>query len=107
AERERTARGVQSRIEMNTADEPGSGHVLAAADLDVVPAREIELLVVEPPRHVEVRAPGAVLVVRDLVHHARNEPGQARARRVRQIPADIAAGIAEALGELRRLGVEE
>ena len=35
----------------------------AAAELDVVAAREVELPVVEPPRHVQVHAADAVLVV--------------------------------------------
>ena len=52
----------------------------AAAELDVIAAREIELLVVEPPRHVEVHAADAVLVVRHAVHHLRDEAGDARCR---------------------------
>ena len=57
--------------------------------LDVVAAREIELLVVQPPRHVEVRAAGAVLVVRHAVHQPRNEAADARAGRVGQVLADV------------------
>ena len=43
---------------------PAPGWLESAADFDMVAAREVELLVVEPPRHVDVHAADAVLVVR-------------------------------------------
>src|SRR5207244_9471499 len=60
----------------------------AAADLDVIAAREIELGVVEPPRHVEMHTADAVLVVRDAVGQLRNETADAQTRRVGEVLAD-------------------
>ena len=49
-----------------------------APELDVVAAREVELPVVEPPRHVDVHAPDAVVVVRRQVGEGGNEAADAR-----------------------------
>src|SRR5947208_606914 len=59
------------RIALNPAHESVARHVRPAPDLDVVAAREVELLVLEPPRHVQMHPAHAVVVVRDVVHHLR------------------------------------
>ena len=51
--------------------------------------------------------PGAVLVVRDPVHQLWNEAADADAGRIGQVLADDAAGVGQALRELRRGRVEE
>ena len=61
------------RIVVDAAAEAVAGHAVSAAQLDVIPAREAELLVVAPPRHVEVHAADAVRVVARLVHQRRDE----------------------------------
>src|SRR2546422_1817359 len=43
-----------------------------------VAAREVELLLLEPPRHVQMHAAHAVVVVRHVVHHPGNEAGHIR-----------------------------
>ena len=65
----------------------------------MVAAREVELLVVEPPRHVHVHAADAVLVVRHVVHHRRDESGDVGAGRVGEVLAHHAAGVGEPLRE--------
>src|SRR5439155_24706860 len=74
-----------------------------ATDLDVVAAREVELLVVEPPGHVEVHAADTILVVRDVIDHRGDEPRDVRSGGVGDVLADHAAGVGEALREERRL----
>ena len=83
--RSRRPRGrpISTPCTVDAAHEAGAGHAAAAADLDVVAAREVELLVVEPPRHVEVRAADAVLVVRHVVHQLRDEAARRRCRSCR------------------------
>ena len=73
-------RHVGRREVVNAAAEAGARHPAPAARLDVIAARKIELLVVEPPRRVQVHPAGAVLVVRDAVHQRRDEARHARAR---------------------------
>ena len=80
---------------------------LAAAEFDVIPAREIERLVVQPPRHVEVRAAGAVLVVRHAVFHLRDVTADPQAGRIGEVAADDAAGIRQAIGKAARLRIEQ
>ena len=46
----------------------------AAVHFYMVTAREVELLVVEPPGHVHVHAADAVFVVRHVIGHRGNEP---------------------------------
>src|SRR3954468_23226440 len=92
---------------MDAAEESGAGHPAAAANLDVIAAGEVERLVIDPPRHVEVHAADAVLVVWMPVHQPRNEPRDAGSGGVRQILADDAAGVAEALREFGRLRIEQ
>ena len=92
---------------MDAAQRAEAGHPPAAAELDVVAAREIELLVVAPPRHVEMRSARAVFVVRHAVHHLRDEAANAGAGRVGEVLADDAARVAEALRKARRLRVEQ
>src|SRR4029078_13052723 len=81
-------------------------HPPPAADFDMVAAREIELLVVPPPRHEQVHAAGAILVVRNPVHQLRDETGDAEPGRVGQVLADDAARVGQALGGFRSAGVE-
>jgi hypothetical protein len=95
------------RIILDSAHESVRRRSHPAADLDVVAAREVELLVVEPPGHVDVHTADAVLVVRHVVDHGRDVATGARTRRVGDVLADHAAGVGETLRKLRRLGVEE
>ena len=60
-----------------------------------------------PPRHEDVHAADAILVVGHAVHQLRDEPLHAEPGRIGQILADVAAGIAEALGKLVRLRIEQ
>ena len=73
----------------------------------MVAAREIELRVVQPPRHVQVHPADAVLVMRDVISHRRNESGEVGPRRVGEILADGAARVGEPLRMARRLRVEQ
>src|SRR5439155_22008394 len=45
----------------------------AAAKFDVISAREVELLIVKPPRHVEVHAADSIFVMRYGVGHLGNK----------------------------------
>ena len=76
------------RIALDSTHESVTGRVQATSDLDVISAREVELPVVDPPRHVDVISPDPVLVVRDVVHHLRDESSDIGAGRVGEIPAD-------------------
>src|SRR5918993_30742 len=77
-------------------------HPVPAADLDVIPARKIEPLVVPvPPRHVQVR-PVAVGVVARHARHGRDPRRQAGSDRVGQVPPDGTGGIGEPLRVPRR-----
>src|SRR3989449_8656030 len=62
-----------ARIALDPAHEPGRRLLAPAPHLDVVAAREVELCVVEPPRHVEVHPTHAVLVVRHAIGEAGGE----------------------------------
>ena len=63
---------------------PDLRHAEAAADLDVIAAREIlVLIVVEPPRHIDVHAADAVRVVARHARPARECSRSARSRRYR------------------------
>ena len=57
---------------------PAPGHAAAAADFDVIAARERHLagllLLVQPPRHVHVHAADAVFILRRQVLQDRQEP---------------------------------
>src|SRR5258708_14628079 len=63
AERNGRSRGLDAGIRLNVAHESRARHMAAPADFDGVAAREIELLVIHPPRHVQVHAPDALLAV--------------------------------------------
>ena len=73
----------------------------------MVAAREVELAVVEPPRHVDVHAARAVVVVRRQAFEDRDVALHAGAGGVGEVAADGAAGVGEAVGMPRRLRVEE
>ena len=92
---------------MNAAHEAVARHAPAAPDLDVVAAREVERPVFEPPRHVEMHAAHAVVVVRHVIRHLRDEPGHVRPGRVGDVPADGSARVGEAVREQRGRGVEQ
>src|SRR5205814_6298950 len=94
-------------IALDAAHETIARRVESAANLDMVATREIELLVVNPPRHVDVVSPDAVLVVRNVIHHLRNESADVCAGGVSQVLADDAARVREPVGILWRLGVEQ
>jgi len=77
---ERLAVAADAVEALDAAHEAEAGRAAAsAAELDVIAARKIELLVVQPPRHVEMRAAGAVFVVGDSVLHLRDVPRHAEA----------------------------
>ena len=71
----------------------------AAPHLDVVAAREVELLVVEPPRHVDVHPAHTVVIMGNRVHHLRNESSDVGAGRVGEILADRPARVRESIRE--------
>src|SRR5262249_44660329 len=50
----------------------GGGGATSTTQLDVVSAREVELLVIQPPWHVEMHTANTVFVVRHTVGHFRN-----------------------------------
>ena len=72
----------------------------------MVAAGKIELLVVDPPRHVDVVAADAVLVVRNVVHHFGNEAPDVGPGGIGEILPDDSARVCEAVRKLRRLRVE-
>src|SRR5207249_2774569 len=74
-----------------------SRHVRAAPHLDVVAAREVELLLPEPPRHVQMHAAHAVVVVRHVVRHLGNEAGHIRPGGVGDVLPDRAARVGQAV----------
>jgi hypothetical protein len=88
-----------TRIALNASHESVRGLREAPPNLDVIPTWEIQLLVVEPPRHVDVPAADAILVMRDMVHHRRNESGDVGPGRVGEILAHDAAGVRQSLGK--------
>jgi hypothetical protein len=77
----------------------------------VVAAREPEfsgvLFRVLPPRHIERMAVGPILVERRQILEQRNLAAHRRADRIHQVPADLAARIAEPIRMLRALRVEQ
>jgi hypothetical protein len=95
------------RIVMDPAHEPRSGLANSAADFDVIPPGEIELAVVEPPRHVDVHATGAVFIVSRVILHRRDVAGNSGASRICDILADRSARVCEALRMFCALRVEE
>ena len=103
---------IRDAVALGAVDDAGeradARHAVAAADLDVVAAREVQRLVLvpQPPRHVEVRAVAVGVVVRHARqrgHHRRH----AEADGVHQIAADLAGRVREALRMPRRLRVEQ
>ena len=88
-----------------------TGHAAAAAEFDVVAAGEAELarelFLIEPPRRVDVRAAGPILVVRRQTFQRRDLPADAGPDGIHDVLANEPAGVGEALRELRRLGIEE
>src|SRR4029077_4002215 len=86
-------------------------HAPPAAELDVIAAREAELagelLLVEPPRYVARMTVGAVLVERRQALQERHLSDHRAADRVHEVAPDLAARVAEPLGKLRALGVEQ
>src|SRR5712671_1112701 len=93
-------------IALDSTHEAVTGRIQSATDLDVIPARKIELLVVDPPRHVDVVAAYAVLVVRNVVHHFGNEAPDIGAGGVSEILPDDSAGVGETVRKLCGLRVE-
>src|SRR5688572_33036770 len=70
------------RIAVNPAHEARARLSHTTTYLDVVSARKIELLVVEPPRHVDVHSACAILVVPGMILHRRDVAGYSATRRV-------------------------
>ena len=93
---------------LDAAHDPECGRAAAAAaELDMVAAREIELLVIDPPGHVQMHAADAVLVVRDAIRQLRNVARHRQAGRVGQITPDDAARVRQAVRKTGRLRVEQ
>src|SRR6266542_4104323 len=86
-------------VAVNSAHEAVVRHVGAAPHLDVIAAREVELLVVQPPRHVDVHSSHTVVIMRDVIHHLRDEARDVGAGRVREILAHRPAAVREPVGK--------
>src|SRR5258705_9683452 len=86
---------------------PRGYQIGTAPHLDVIPAREVELFVVEPPRHVDVHAAYAVVIVGDGIHHFWDESGDIGACGIGEVLADRAAAVRESVWEQRGLGVQQ
>src|SRR5580692_891745 len=84
-----------------------AGHIAAAAKLDVIAAREIILAVEFPPGNVHVHAADTVMIVRGHFFELRDDAPAIAANGIGEVFADSAGGIGEAVGELRRFGVEQ
>ena len=88
-----------------------AGHAPAAAELDVIAARETELagqlLLVEPPGRVHVPAARAIFVVRRKALEQRNLPLHGAAHSVHEVVAHLAARVGEPMRKLRGLRVEQ
>ncbi len=86
-------------------------HLLAAAELDVVAPRKSKLagvlLLVEPPRNVQLMAVGGVFVERRQALEQRYLSADAAADGVHQVSTDLAAGIRQSIRKRRALGVEQ
>ena len=82
-------------------------HAPAAAKLDVVSAQKIILAVVSPPRHVQVHAAHAVMIVRRHFLQSRKISAGGTADRVRQVTADRAGRIGQAVGKQSRAGIQQ
>ena len=83
-------------------------HAEAAADLDVIAAREILVLLVEfPPGHINVHAADAVAVVARHAFERRNVPREAVAHRVGEVAPDLSGTVGESVGEQRRLRIQQ
>ena len=104
---ERLAVATATGEQFDAVERPEPRHVASAAGLDVVAAREVELPVVEPPRHVDVHAARAVLVVRNAVHHRGHDPADVGSGRIRQVLAHRAARVGQSGWKLRTLRVEQ
>ncbi len=89
-------------VALDPAHEARAGGANSSPHLDVVPAGKIELLVTQPPRHVDVHPSGAVFIVRDVVFHRGDVSGDVGAGRVGDVFADRAAGVGESLRKLWR-----
>ena len=81
---------VQTAVALNAAAESRRRHTASARQFHVGATRKIELLVVEPPRNVQMRALDAVFVVRNAIHQLRDEPAHADTGRVREVLPDDA-----------------
>ena len=86
-----------------------TGHAKAAAELDVISTRKAELgmIVVSPPRRVEVRAAEAVGVVDRHAFESRDIAGDTQAYSVHQVAPDHARTVGEAVGEQLGFGIEQ
>ena len=91
---------------MNSAHEAGTRLTHSAAYFDVIAARKIELLVVEPPWHVHVHAAGAILVVSRVILHRGDVSGNSCACCISDVFANRAARIRESLRKSRAPRIE-
>src|SRR5205814_9989905 len=96
-----------TRIALDSAHEAIAGRVEPTAHFNVVAAGKIELLVVDPPRHVYVVSADTIFVVGNVIHHLRDESGDVGASGVGEIFADDTTGVGQPLRKFRRLRVEQ
>jgi hypothetical protein len=94
-------------IALDPAHEARFGLPQAAPHLDVIAAGKIELRVVQPPWHVDVHAADAILVMRNMINHRRDEPGDVGPRGVGQVLPDRTAAVGETLRKMGGRRVEE
>src|SRR6202021_3327951 len=89
----------------------GARHAPAAAEFNVIAARESQLalllVLISPPGRVKRVSARAVLVLRRQRFEQRNLAAQVAAHGVHDIAPDLAAGIGEAIRERRALRVEK
>src|SRR5579862_4880032 len=63
-------------------------HIAATAKLDVIPAQEFVFLSETPPRHVQVHAPHAVVIVNRHFFELRKMSHQIASYRISQVPSN-------------------
>jgi hypothetical protein len=83
-------------------------HMETAADLDVIAARKILLLIVEqPPGNVDVHPADTVRIVARKICHGGNVTRQAVTSRVRKVAPYHAGFVRNAVRKSRRLGIQQ
>src|SRR5262245_5522736 len=84
-----------------------TGHLPSAAEFDVITAREIhfagELLLVKPPRRVQVHARRTIFVVRRAILQRRDLTAHTAANGVHKIAPNFSAAVGQPVRELMAL----